>query len=119
MLLRIRKYLFDIQKACQLLEEFTKGKSFDDYQNDAMLRSAVERQFEIVGEAMNQMLKLDPSLAQKITDSKRIIGFRNILIHGYASVSNEIVWGIVESYLPRLKQEVVELLLKENKQNKF
>ena len=114
MLLRVRKYLFDIHKACQLLQEFTEGKSFDDYQNDAMLRSAVERQFEIVGEAMNQMLRLDSSLAQKITDSKRIISFRNVLIHGYASVSNEIVWGIVESYLPRLNLEIIQLLQEEN-----
>lgn len=113
MLLRVRKYLFDIYQACQLLQEFTEGKSFDDYQNDAMLCSAVERQFEIVGEAINQMLRLYPSLAQKITNSKRIIGFRNVLIHGYASVSNEIVWGIVESYLPRLNLEILQLLQEE------
>ena len=110
MRLEVRKYLFDIQEACQLITEFTAGQTFDDYTRNAMLRSAVERQFEIIGEALNQMLKLEPSLTSVITDSRRIVDFRNLLIHGYAKVSNEVVWGIVESNLPIIAQQVNQLL---------
>jgi len=106
----VRKYLFDIEQACQLVSAFVAGKSFDHYQADPMLRSAVERQFEIIGEALNQALKVDPDLAQSISHSARIVGFRNQLIHGYASVSNEVVWGVVEIWLPILHREVRELL---------
>lgn len=75
-----------------------------------MLRPAVEREFEIIGEAMAQMLKLAPELSAVITASRRIIAFRNMLIHGYATVSNEIVWGVVQTNLSPLKQEVAALL---------
>lgn len=110
MRLEVLKYLFDIQEACQLITEFTAGQTFDDYKNNAMLRSAVERQFEIIGEALNQMLKLEPSLTSVITDSRRIVDFRNLLIQGYAKVSNEVVWGIVQSNLPIITQQVNQLL---------
>jgi uncharacterized protein with HEPN domain len=105
-----RKYVYDIQKAGEQLALFTAGKTFADYQADSLLRSGVERQFEIVGEALSQMLKLDSTLADVITDARRIIAFRNILIHGYATVSNEVVWGIVERGLPTLRREVTDLL---------
>ncbi len=84
----LRKYLYDIDQACQLLVEFTSGKTLQGYQSDAMLRSAVERQFEVIGEALNQALRSEPSLAVKVSHSSRIIGFRNQLIHGYASISD-------------------------------
>jgi uncharacterized protein with HEPN domain len=67
--LEVREYLFDIQEACDLLERFAAGKSFDDYRADPLLRSAVERQFEIIGEALRQAIKLDLDLAARITDS--------------------------------------------------
>jgi uncharacterized protein with HEPN domain len=85
----IRKYLFDIWQACELLAQFFTGKTLNDYQGDALLRSAIERQFEIVGEALNQAIKLNPELANQVSDSGRIIAFRNRLIHAYAAVSNE------------------------------
>jgi uncharacterized protein with HEPN domain len=75
-----------------------------------MRRSAVERQFEIVGEALNQLMKIDPSTGSQIADHRKIIAFRNILIHGYAAVSDELVWAIVETRLPDLLN-TVELLL--------
>lgn len=106
----VRKYLFDIEQACRLIRSFVAEKSFEHYRADPMLRSAVERQFEIIGEALNQALKIDPGLARGIGHCRRIIGFRNQLIHGYASVSHEVVWGIVETWLPILHQEVKELL---------
>jgi uncharacterized protein with HEPN domain len=84
--LEIRKYVYDIQQACELLSEFTAGKTLDDYTANAMLRSAVERQFEIIGEALNQMLRRDPALTPRISDHQWIIAFRNRLIHGYADI---------------------------------
>ena len=73
-------------------------------------RSGVERQFGIIGEALNQMTRLEPALTAPITDYRRIVSFRNRLIHGYADISDNIVWGILESNLPRLRQEVAALL---------
>ena len=108
--LEVRKYLFDIQQACDLLAQFTAAKTFDDYKADAMLRSAIERQFEIVGEALRQALRRAPELATHITDHQRIIAFRNRLIHGYAGVADEVVWGVLETGLPKLRAEVDALL---------
>lgn len=105
-----RKYLYDMKQACELLLQFTEGKTFADYSADPMLRSAVERQFEIVGEALAQALRLDPALATKITQTSRIIAFRNRLIHGYASIADATVWGIVETNLAALYHEVTALL---------
>ena len=113
--LEIQKYLFDINEACELLVQFTAGKTFSDYSADPMLRSAVERQFEIVGEALAQVLRLDPSLRSRISDSGRIIAFRNRLIHGYSSVADDVVWGILEANLPSLRNEVAALVKELNK----
>ena len=110
MRLEARKYLYDIKQAAGLIAEFTHGKQFDDYQADAMLRSAVERQFEIIGEALNQLVQQEPEMLSEISDARRIIAFRNRLIHGYASISSEIVWGVVETGLPLLIEEVEQLL---------
>ncbi len=75
-----------------------------------MLRSAVERQFEIIGEALNQLLKIAPGTAGEISDYQHIIAFRNILIHGYAEIDNRLVWGVVESKVSILIDEVESLL---------
>lgn len=110
MRLEIRKYLHDIQRATHALSEFTAGKTFADYEREAMLRAAVERQFEIIGEALAQLAKRDANAAGRITEYKRIIAFRNILIHGYADVDDRLVWDIVEIKLPALRREVDALL---------
>jgi uncharacterized protein with HEPN domain len=78
-----KKYLDDMAKAAELIAQFTAGKTLADYMKDSMLRAAVERQFEIVGEALVQLAKCDPALAARIGEHQRIIAFRNILIHGY------------------------------------
>lgn len=78
-----------------------------------MLRSAVERQFEIIGEALVQLSRLDEALAARISEYRRIIAFRNILIHGYAQVDDRIVWDILETKLPILRREVRMLLEQE------
>ena len=109
-----KKYLFDIAEACDLLAQFTRDKTLTDYQKDPLLRSGVERQFEIIGEALNQAIQHNPSLAVLISNSSMIISFRNRLIHGYATISDEVVWGVLETNLPVLTREVTNLLEKKN-----
>ena len=91
MQLEVKSLLFDIQRACEWLEQFTSGKTLEQYTADAQLHSVVEQQFEIIGEALNKAIGVEPALADEVTDSSRIIAFRNRLIHAYASVSNEVV----------------------------
>jgi uncharacterized protein with HEPN domain len=113
MRLESKKYLFDINQAAGLLTDFTRGKSFADFQGDPMLRSAVERQFEIIGEALTKLAKVDQETAALISEHRRIIAFRNILIHGYAQIDDRLVWGVLDSKLPTLSQEVKKLLEEE------
>jgi uncharacterized protein with HEPN domain len=113
MQLESKKYLFDIKQAAGLLTDFTRGKSFADFQGDPMLRSAVERQFEIIGEALTKLAKVDQETATLVSEHRRIIAFRNILIHGYAQIDDRLVWGVLDSKLPTLSQEVKELLEEE------
>ena len=105
-----RKYLHDIQHAVGQLHDFTSGKTFGDYSRDAMRRAAVERQFEIIGEAVAQLAKADAAVAERISGYKRIIAFRNLLIHGYDEVDDRLVWNVVETGLPTLAREIDELL---------
>jgi uncharacterized protein with HEPN domain len=90
------KYLWDARRAAERVARFTMGRSFDDYLADDMLRAAVERQFEIIGEAFTALRRADRSVADSIPDLPRIIAFRNVLIHGYATVDDQLVWGVVE-----------------------
>jgi len=107
---RVKKLLFDARSAGETIAAFTSGKSFEDYLKDAMLRSAVERQFEIIGEALRHAIDVDPELETKISETRRIVDFRNRLIHGYADISPRVVWGIIEEHLPRLMMELERLL---------
>jgi uncharacterized protein with HEPN domain len=110
MRLEALKYLYDIQRACRLLASFIEGKTFADYSSEALLRSGVERQLTIVGEALNRLTKNEPTVVSTITDARQIIAFRNILVHGYDIIRDEVVWGILESDLPTLTQQVNTLL---------
>lgn len=110
MRLEAKKRLYDILRAAALLVEFTDGKSIDDYERDAMLRSAVERQFTIIGEAMAQLVNFDEAVAARISEYPLIIGFRNVLIHEYADVDDALVWDVLEDDLPKLLAEVRALL---------
>ncbi len=105
-----RAYLGDIQQAAGLIAQFTQGKTFAVYLDDQMLRSAVERQFEIIGEALTQLAKLDPQAAASIREYRRAISFRNILVHGYAAVDDRLVWDIVVGKLAALRDDVAALL---------
>ena len=110
MKLEARKYLYDIRMACDLLVEFTSGKALDDYEADILLRSAVERQFEIIGEAMNKLAGVDETTVRRITNHRRIIAFRNVLIHGYAEVDDRLVWNVIETNLAILRRDVNAVL---------
>ena len=105
-----KKYLEDIAQAAQLIAQFTAGKTLADYMKDPMLRAAVERQFEIIGEALVRLSKRDAAVTARIGEHQRIIAFRNILIHGYNNVDNLLVWGVVESKLAALRRDVAALL---------
>jgi uncharacterized protein with HEPN domain len=105
-----RKFLFDIQRAAELITEFVKGKSREDFAKDPMLRSAVERQYEIIGEAIGGLARVDPGCAERIPEHRRIVAFRNILIHAYAKIDILVVWDATQTKLPELGRRVRELL---------
>lgn len=104
------KYLYDIQYASGLLAEFVQGKTWQDHEANAMLRAAAERQFEIIGEALAQLARRNGALVEGISEYRRIIAFRNLLIHGYAQVDDRLVWDVVQTRLPTLRQQVNALL---------
>ena len=105
-----KAYLADMIAAADRIFAFTSGKTYEDYLANDLLRSGVERQFEILGEALRKLSELDPQTAAAIPEYRRIVGFRNILVHGYASVDNWLVWGIVENKLPALRASVASLV---------
>lgn len=105
-----RKYLRDIEHAAQLTGEFLAGRTIDDYASTPMLRSAVERQCEIVGEALAQLARTDLATAEQVSEYRRIIAFRNILIHGYAELDHRIVWEVATLKVPVLATQVRALL---------
>ena len=104
------KYLWDVRYAAALVERFIAGKGFDEYASDLLVKSAVERQLEIIGEALNALSRKDPSAAANIAVLPRIVAFRNLLIHGYANVDDRLVWGVVKTKIPTLQAAVERLL---------
>jgi uncharacterized protein with HEPN domain len=110
MRLEVRTLLEDMRLAGERIERFVAGRSREDYLEDEMLRSAVERQFEIIGEAVNRLTRLSPDTAESLPDVHRIIAFRNILAHGYDVIDPNIVWDVVEGGLPPLMEMVRALL---------
>jgi uncharacterized protein with HEPN domain len=103
-------FLWDVQEAGGRIQEFVVGLDFDAFASDVLVRSAVERQFEIIGEALSQLSRSSPVLVAQIPEAGRIIAFRNILIHGYAVLDHEIVWQVIHDHLPPLLQVVERLL---------
>ncbi len=108
--IEVKSWLHDILKAISEIESFLEDsiQSFAEYQNDLRTRRAVERNIEIVGEALSRILKLEPTIA--ISNSRKIVDTRNRIVHGYDSVSDEVIWGIVTQHMPILKGEVLLLL---------
>ena len=109
----IKVWLYDILNAIEEIEGFfiDRPKQFIDYQKDIRTKRAVERNIEIIGEAMNRILKAEMSL--EISNSRKIVDVRNKIIHGYDSVSDDIIWGVIIKYLPVLRSEI-EMFLKKN-----
>lgn len=105
-----RKYLHDMVDSCGFLTEFTRGKTIADYVNDRGFRSAVERELQIIGEALYQLDREAPDLAQRVTERRRSIGFRHVLVHGYDRLNAETVWGVIEVKLPALFGELQSIL---------
>ena len=104
------KYLHDIQRAAHSIQEFTAGKTLNDYQDDYMMRLAVERLFGIIEEAMAGIARVDRSTAERITEYPKIIAFRNFIVHEYRDVIDSEVWEKITDYLPTLAAEVDALL---------
>ena len=107
---KINKTIEDILNSILEIESFfeTRPKRYDTYLSDVCLRRAVERNITIIGEAMNRLLQLAPEI--EITAARKIVDTRNYVIHGYDSVTDDIMWGIIMRHLPVLKSEVTKLL---------
>lgn len=106
----LNKRLLDALNACRAIAEFVKDKSFSDYEKNLMLRSAVERQFEIIGEALHQAETIDAELREQLPELHRIVGMRNRIIHGYDSVDDELLWQTIHAHITPLAQHLTELL---------
>ena len=105
-----RKFLFDTIDAANDIKAFVEGMTLEDYRSNTQVKAAVERKFEIIGEALNRIKRESPELLRSITGHKKIITFRNILAHGYDIVSDPIVWDIIESNLGLLLEETKAIL---------
>lgn len=107
--LKIKKFLFDIHECIGSIESYLGEKrDFKTFIANKMLRRAIEREFEIIGEAMNRLEQLDPTIA--ISNKRQIIDLRNKVIHGYDKIDNKIIWGVIIRHLPKLKKEVKTIL---------
>ncbi len=104
------KLLADMIAAATAVASFTAGRLRDEYGEDLMLRSAVERQLEILGEALKRLDALDPPLAARFSEYRRVIAFRNVIAHGYDVLDDDIVWQVVQEKLPVLLGEARALL---------
>ncbi len=109
---KILKWLFDVKLAIDEIDGFFMNESMDffKYQENLMLKRAVERDFEIIGEAVNRIIKRDKTFEFKITNVKAIIRLRNQVIHAYDNISDENIWSVLINHLPKLKIEIENLI---------
>lgn len=107
---RSAKLLEDIRDAAAFIRSSTGAKSIDQYRSDRLLRQALERNLEIIGEALNRLSKTDARTAECIDHAAEIVGFRNVLIHGYDLVDDERVWATITKDVPRLEEQVMTML---------
>jgi uncharacterized protein with HEPN domain len=106
---KILKYILDIQSVIQEIE-YIKSKTennFKNFKSDIILKRAIERDLEIIGEAIRKIIELDKTII--ISSAKNIIGLRNIISHAYDSVEPEMIWGIIQNNIPQLEVEIHEL----------
>jgi uncharacterized protein with HEPN domain len=106
----VEKWLYDIRFAIEEIESFFEntGKIFASFKQNLMLKRAVERNLEIIGEATNRILARDPEI--EISNARKIVNLRNLVIHSYDSISDENIWAIVVNNIPELKKEIQKLL---------
>jgi uncharacterized protein with HEPN domain len=108
----IKKYLFDINTSIDSIFDYLGSeRNFIEYQKNKLLRRGIEREIEIIGEATNRILKIDPDF--KLTNARLIVDTRNWVIHGYDKVDDVVIWGIISNHLPNLKTEIEEYLGKD------
>ena len=106
---RLKKFLTDILVSIEAIDAYLQGKrDFNFYLQNKMVRRSVEREIEIIGEATNRLLKLRPDI--RITSGSKIVDQRNLIIHAYDAVNNEMIWAVITRHLPTLKNEVEQLL---------
>lgn len=106
---KITKYLSDILASINAIDTYLQGnRNYYFYLQNRIVRRSVERELEIIGEAMNRILKMYPAI--NITSAVKIVDQRNLIIHAYDAINDEMVWNVVINYLPKLKQEVASLL---------
>jgi len=105
-----RSRLHDALRACRAILDFVQGRTFEEYERSLLLRSAVERQFEIVGEALRQAELADASVRTRVAHLRQIVGLRNRLIHGYDVVDQQLVWSIVRDEVPPLVEQLASAL---------
>jgi uncharacterized protein with HEPN domain len=114
---RILKWLYDVKMCIEEIDSFFNEEEIDffSYRSDLKLKRAVERNLEIIGEAVNRIITRDNTFTEKISNAKAIIGLRNQVIHAYDSISDEAIWSILTHHLPKLKLEVDVLIIASEK----
>ncbi|OQB47887.1 MAG: hypothetical protein BWY02_01978 [bacterium ADurb.Bin157] len=100
------KLLFDVLSAAKSIQEFTRDFDMDSFQSNELVQSACERKFEIIGEALNRLKRYFPDAAAEIPEIEKIVGFRNIIAHGYDIVDSEMVWETIQLFLPKLIENI-------------
>jgi uncharacterized protein with HEPN domain len=103
----LQTYLWELEQSIEDVKQFTRGKTLVEYEQNSMLRAAVERKFTVIGETLVQMMRHFPATENRIEHSRKIIDFRNLLMHEYGEVDDQIVWDIVETRLESLKLDVL------------
>lgn len=105
----LQTYVYDIRSAGEHIQAFTDGMALEDYQTSELVRSAVERKFAVIGEALVRIRAGFPETFGRISDAEKIIGFRNVLVHGYDMIDDATVWSAIEANLPVLLREIAEM----------
>lgn len=104
------KCLHDVLEAAKSIESYTRELNEDSFYKNGMAQAATERKFEIIGEALSRIAKLDHSILEGIPDHRRIIGFRNVIAHGYDQIDPGVVWDAIVNHLPALVARVKDLV---------
>jgi uncharacterized protein with HEPN domain len=110
MKLESKNHLWNMLQALKAVLEFTKGHSLADYRSNLMMRAAVEREFIMMGEALRRLERTDPELAKRIANRAQIVAFRNVLVHDYDRISDEVVWDTVNADVGPLIRQIESLL---------